>query len=584
MHDRHSCGGVDFTSAREAATRCALTLWQLGLDRFGTELKRPDRFSCECAHSAALTQMTLVTGASPGGPLGAELGTEQPSLKSVATSKRARQSLAAMQSGKARGRSSLAMSSDGSSSSLSFDSVRDIEKLQQDVRSCWAGDQDSIWKLRGSASTIKKLVDNVNPNGFDGITRLISSWGVVPFAVLNMAGITENWLKRPSWKGDGTCIWVKMCSGLEPRSSEYPRTENFIIWFEFGYCSFIMVLLIVTALLILTSNFRNRKKKSKHGENLRRMVRSVDFVKSLSTFSTLPSLSLLKVGKYMNLMKRTFTYTADFFEAVYEKEGQRSQFRLCCSLIVWGPFHAMKLIIVAISPFAAIAAVFLKCQILSETVLQNNDWSLSNFVLFFSFLNQLAAMDLSDSVGLAMSAIFGQGSDSAFRIFEQLGIDETIRKQAFQLNREAASSFGVLLLEKFQQEYGKLRGLSLYASVNARDWHKAHLEFDEQKLHDLLNRGRAGPALSHVLEPIQGPDGEPDPPTSRESEPSDSVHAHARAARLWGQIRSHLPNARESDTSIDEALDEAANVAAAAVRDMRHVMKNDGLSGAASMV
>ena len=64
---------------------------------------------------------------------------------------------------------------------------------------------------------------------------------------------------------------------------------------------------------------------------------------------------------------------------------------------------------------------------------------------------------------------------------KQLGTAEDVREAAFKANDLAQKNFEGLLLAKFQQTYGVIRGIGLYASLDANDWHRAHLEFDEAK-------------------------------------------------------------------------------------------------------
>ena len=141
------------------------------------------------------------------------------------------------------------------------------------------------------------------------------------------------------------------------------------------------------------------------------------------------------------------------------------------------------MVLIVISPLAAVVAVFLKCKMLAETVLNEYfvHWHLSKWLLFIGFINQLAALDKADTIDFATVALFGQGRMKAFGIMKQMGIAEDLRDAAFEANGRAEENFQILLLAKFQQTYGVIRGIGLYASLDANDWHRAHLEFDEAK-------------------------------------------------------------------------------------------------------
>ena len=163
------------------------------------------------------------------------------------------------------------------------------------------------------------------------------------------------------------------------------------------------------------------------------------------------------------------------------------------------------ILLIAVSPLAAVVAVFLKCKMLAETVLDEYfvDWHLSKWLLFIGFINQLAALDEADTIEVAKVALFGQGDMNAFGIMKQLGTATDVREAAFKANDLAKKNFEILLLAKFQQTHGVIRGIGLYASLDANDWHRAHLQFDEERCVEGDAAGEAGNNANVEMTPAE---------------------------------------------------------------------------------
>ena len=94
-----------------------------------------------------------------------------------------------------------------------------VDDLQAGVYKCWAGGAESMWKLRGAASTINKLVADVNPNGCDGLFREMTSWSLLLLFVLNVYTITENWVLRMLEAGGTGATRTLRCEPLISRKA-----------------------------------------------------------------------------------------------------------------------------------------------------------------------------------------------------------------------------------------------------------------------------------------------------------------------------------------------------------------------------